>query len=335
MGTVNNLEHFQFGPAATFDPSRFERADLGIALEPSFQIARGERILVMGSCFAVRVAEALSRAGPRRERRRPGPQVQRLRRSAGAALVPRGRASARRRSCARPTAAGSNPHRHPRASRARVRRCSHAHLAAQRAAAELVRHCDVVVLTYGLIEAWFRPRMRRLQPTRRPVSSLRAGRSASSCGQTTQAQNTGGDVLELVRLVARGESARALRASVSPCRSRPLFCGPDVLVFELRQQGDAAFGAARGDRGAEERGCEHRLTSRATRSSRSRRGATRPGARSSPTASPDGRHVRGFVARAIMSAFLRAYVGEDARLGAQPAIAPVREASTESCGTPP
>jgi len=154
MGTANNLEHYQFGPSALFDPARFELADLGIALEPSFKIARSERILVMGSCFAVRVAEALRAQGLDASdggldlKYNAFAMLQELR------WCLEGGFGAAKILCA-PDGRWLDPHRHPARFSSSRSAVLDAHLAAQRAAAELVRNCDVVVLTYGLIEAWY------------------------------------------------------------------------------------------------------------------------------------------------------------------------------------
>ena len=152
MGNVINLEHYQFGPAAVFDNARFALGDLGIAIEPSFKIARGERVLVMGSCFARRVGEVLRALGFEASdgglnfKYNAFAMLQEVRWCLEGGFGPA------QILCA-PDGRWLNPHRNParfQRSRAEV---LDVHLAAQRQAAEIVRECDLVVLTYGLIEA--------------------------------------------------------------------------------------------------------------------------------------------------------------------------------------
>src|SRR5690349_21303972 len=154
MGNVINLEHYQFGPAAVFDNARFALGDLGIAIEPSFKIARGERVLVMGSCFARRVGEVLRALGFAASdgglnfKYNAFAMLQEMRWCLEGGFGPA-------QILCDPDGRWLNPHRNParfHRSRAEV---LDAHLAAQRAAGELVRACDLVVLTYGLIEAWY------------------------------------------------------------------------------------------------------------------------------------------------------------------------------------
>ena len=48
-----------------------------------------------------------------------------------------------------------DPHRHPALPHASREELLDKHLAAQAKAGELLRTCDVLVLTFGLLEAWF------------------------------------------------------------------------------------------------------------------------------------------------------------------------------------
>jgi len=323
MGTVNNLEHYHFGPAALFDPARFELADLGIALEPSFQIARGERILVMGSCFAVRVAEALRTLGF--DATDGGLQ---LKYNAFAMLQElrwclEGGFGASKILCDS-DGRWLNPHRHP--ARFSASRCAvlDAHLAAQRAAAELVRSCDVVVLTYGLIEAWFDRVCGIYTNEAPPISGLPGWKERFELRQTTHAQNLAA-MLELVQLVRRANPRVRFLASVSPVPLKATFCGPDVLVSNcvskstLRAALHEAIAQMKSEGVPIDYFPSYEIVTQAPRREEVWRAEF-------PDGRTDGRHVReDFVAHAIMSAFLRAYVGEDAELAAQPAITPTSQ----------
>ena len=333
MGTVNNLEHFQFGPGALFDPARFELGDLGIALEPSFRIARSERILVMGSCFAVRVAEALRAQGLDASdgglelKYNAFAMLQELRwcleGGFGAAKI-----------LCDPDGRWLNPHRHPARFSSSRSAVLDAHLAVQRSAAELVRNCDVVVLTYGLIEAWFDRVCGVYTNETPPISSLPGWKERFELRQTTQAQNLAA-MLELVRLVRSANPRARFVASVSPVPLKATFCGADVFVSNcvskstLRAALHEAIAALKSEGVPIDYFPSYEIVTLAPRRDDAWRAEF-------PDGKPDGRHVReDFVARTIMSAFLRAYVGEDARLDAQPAISPARVLNAESLGTLP
>jgi hypothetical protein len=154
MGSANNLAQLGLAPGAVFDPARFARDDLGLVLAPSFRVARTDRVFVMGSCFAVRVRDALRAAGfdasdgNLKEKYNAFAMLQELgwclAGGFGAAQVLR-------------TDDGRwfNPHRAPARSTDKRFSALDAHLAAQWASGALLRAADVLVLTFGLIEAWY------------------------------------------------------------------------------------------------------------------------------------------------------------------------------------
>ncbi|MBK7645400.1 MAG: GSCFA domain-containing protein [Planctomycetes bacterium] len=330
MGTANNLESFSFGPAAVFDPARFELCDLGIALEPSFRIGRAERILVMGSCFAVRVAQALralgldASDGGLQLKYNAFSMLQELRwclsGGFGAAHVlftPEGR--------------WVNPHRHPARLRATRAEVLDAHLAAQRSARELLRTADVFVLTYGLIEAWFDRVCGLYTNEAPPIAANHDWSKRFELRQTTHAQNLEA-MLALVHLVREANPRARFVASVSPVPLKATFCGPDVLVSNcaskstLRSALHEAIPLLREEGVPIDYFPSYEIVTLAPRRDEAWRAQF-------PDGAPDGRHVRDdFVEHGIMQLFLRSYLEPDTRLDAQPALLP---AAAETLGTLP
>lgn len=317
MGTANNLEQFRFPQNAVFDPARFERPDLGVALTPSFRIGRGERVFVMGSCFAVRVREALASLGFDATdggldlKYNAFAMLQEVRWSLsggfGAQHVLR-----------TPDGRWFNPHRHPATVRATREEALDAHLAAQRIAGELLRHADVLVLTYGLIEAWH-DRSTNLYTNETPaISELPHARERFELRQTRHAENQRA-IVELVRLARAANPKLRIIASVSPIPLKATFCGPDVLVSNgvskatLRSALHEAIAELAQDGTVVDYFSSFEIVTYAPRRDDVWESTF-------PDGRPDGRHVKPeFVQRAITSAFLRAYVDPSAAL---PASAP-------------
>jgi hypothetical protein len=138
-----------------------------------------------------------------------------------------------------------------------------------------------------------------------------------------------------VRLVRAANPRARFVASVSPVPLKATFCGPDVLVSNcvskatLRSALHEAITTLRGEGVPIDYFPSFEIVTLAPRREEAWRAEF-------PDGRPDGRHVReDFVARAIMSAFLRAYLSEDARLAAQPAIAPAPKQAPEGLGTLP
>jgi hypothetical protein len=142
-------------------------------------------------------------------------------------------------------------------------------------------------------------------------------------------------MLELVHLVRAANPRARIVASVSPVPLKATFCGPDVLVSNcvskstLRAALHEAIAQLRGEGVPIDYFPSYEIVTLAPRRGDAWHAEF-------PDGRPDGRHVReDFVGRAVMPAFLRAYVGEVARLEEQPAIAPARVADVESFGTLP
>jgi len=138
-----------------------------------------------------------------------------------------------------------------------------------------------------------------------------------------------------VRLVRSANPRARFVASVSPVPLKATFCGADVFVSNcvskstLRAALHEAIAALKSEGVPIDYFPSYEIVTLAPRRDDAWRAEF-------PDGKPDGRHVReDFVARTIMSAFLRAYVGEDARLDAQPAISPARVLNAESLGTLP
>jgi GSCFA family len=124
-------------------------------------------------------------------------------------------------------------------------------------------------------------------------------------------------------------------ASVSPVPLKATFCGPDVLVSNcvskstLRSALHEALPVLRREGATVDYFPSYEIVTLAPRRDEAWRAEF-------PDGRPDGRHVReDFVGRAIMPAFLAAYVGNDAQLEAQPAIAPATAKKSETLGTLP
>ena len=328
MGNVINLEHYQFGPAAVFDNARFAQGDLGIAIEPSFRIARGERVLVMGSCFARRVGEVLRALGFEASdgglnfKYNAFAMLQEVRWCLEGGFGPA------QILCA-PDGRWLNPHRNPARFQKTRAEVLDVHLTAQRTAAQLVRDCDLVVLTYGLIEAWFDKVCNLYTNEAPPLASMESWKQRFELRQTTHAQNLAA-MLDLVRLVRRANPRARFLASVSPVPLKATFCGPDVLVSNCVSKSTlrAALHEALAQLKSEGVTIDYFPSYEIVTLAPQREDAWRAVA---PDGQSDGRHVRDdFVARTIMQAFLRAYVEQDARhadapqlqLADAPSIAP-------------
>jgi GSCFA family len=305
MGNDGSLDHFEFGPAAVFDPERFAQGDLGIALEPSFRIARDETVFVMGSCFAQRVADALrvlgfdaSDAGLN-HKYNAFAMLQELRWSLeggfGAAQILNA-----------PERGWTDPHRCKGFSASRSEILD-SHLAAQRAAAERVKSCGLVVLTYGLIEAWFDRALGIYTNQTPPILGMPNWKARFELRQTTQAQNQAA-MLELVRLVRSVNPGVRILASVSPVPLTATFCGPDVIVSNclskstLRSALHEAITQLKSEGVPIDYFPSYEIATCAPHREDVWNAKSKDGR-------PDGRHVReDFVARTIMKAFLGAYV---------------------------
>lgn len=317
MGTANNIEPFHFTSGALVDPARFEAGDLGVELQPAFQIARGERIVVMGSCFAVRICEALRELGFDATdggldlKYNAFAMLQELRwcleGGFGAAQVLR-----------TPTGGWFNPHRHPAVVKRTREEALDAHLAAQRNAGELLKRADVLVLTYGLIEAWF-DRSTGLYTNETPaIAELPHARERFELRQTRQIENLQA-IVDLVHLARRANPKLRIVASVSPIPLKATFCGPDVLVSNcvskstLRCALHEAIAQLKSEGVPIDYFPSYEIVTLAPRRDDVWEARF-------PDGRPDGRHVKPeFVARAITSVFLRAYVGAQLARGLAPA----------------
>jgi hypothetical protein len=330
MGTANNIEQFRFAPSAVFDPQRFESSDLGIALSPSFQVGRDDRIFVMGSCFSVRICEALCELGF--DASDGGLELKYnafamlqearwcLEGGFGAAQVLR-----------TPDGRWFNPHRHPATVRASRAEALDAHLAAQVAARERLRSASVLVLTYGLIEAWF-DRATGLYTNETPaLAELPHARERFELRQTRHAENVTA-ILELVRLVRRANPSLRIVASVSPIPLKATFCGPDVLVSNCASKSTlrAALHEAIVELAREGVAIDYFPSYEIVSLAPRRDDVWEP---RFPDGRPDGRHVKpAFVSRAITSLFLRTYVEPSlVRAGARPRVQ--QELLFDGCAT--
>ncbi len=306
MATVNNLEPLNLPAGAVFDPGRFGRADLGIALEPSFRLERGARVFTMGSCFAVRVREALVSAGLRasdgelKEKYNAFAMLQEVR-----WCLEGGFSSPH----VLRTDAGRwfNPHRAPARSSAERKPVFDAHLAAQAQAGRLIREADAAVLTFGLIEAWWDSLTECTTNETPAFSEIPWAAERFRLRRTTQAENKAA-ILALVRLLRAANPNLGIIASVSPVPLKATFAGPDVLVANTLSKATLlcalheAIAELRAEGTAVDYFPSYELVMLAPERAEVWCAAFDDG-------SPDGRHVRAdFVQRAILPLFLSGYV---------------------------
>jgi hypothetical protein len=204
------------------------------------------------------------------------------------------------------------------------------HVEAQRAAGALLREARALVLTYGLIEAWF-DRFTGLYTNEAPaMRELPSARARFELHQLTHAQNVDA-ILGLVRCVRAVNPGMRFIASVSPIPLKATFCGNDVLVSNcvskstLRSALHEALASLRAEGASIDYFPSYEIVSLAP---------VRDAAWHArfPDGRPDGRHVRvDFVERAILPPFLRAYAAEAVRapLSAHDPLVQTRGASTD------
>jgi hypothetical protein len=311
MGSANDLEQLGLAPGAVFDPARFARDDLGLVLAPSFRVARTDGVFVMGSCCAMR--DALAAAGfdagdgNLKEKYNAFAMLQELgwclAGGFGAAQVLR-------------TDDGRwlNPHRAPARSTEQRYLALDGHLAAQAASGRLLRSAGVLVLTFGLIEAWY-DRLTNLYTNETPAfGEVAKSRERFVLHRTTHAQNLAA-MLALVRLVRTANPGVRVIASVSPVPLKATFTDPDVLVANGAGTGTLlsalheAIALLRAEGAAIDYFPSYELVTLAPRRDDAWHARFDDGA-------PDGRRVRAdFVERAILPLFLRTYA-EDAAAAA-------------------
>ena len=68
IGNQQHITHYEVPARSVFDPARFDLADLGIDVRPSFSIRSEDRIFVIGSCFAREIDTAIVELFPASER---------------------------------------------------------------------------------------------------------------------------------------------------------------------------------------------------------------------------------------------------------------------------
>lgn len=227
MGTANNIDAFNFPTGAVFEPERFDRPDLGVVLEPSFRINAGDRVFAMGSCFALRIMEALRASGfdatdaglDLKYNAMAMLQEVRwcLRGGFDASLIARTTDSK-----------WFNGHRHPARPKDSLEDALAAHLEAQKAGREALLHADVVVLTFGLVEAWL-DRQTGAWLNETPARSVPDHASRYGVHRLNHAQCKGA-MVELITEIHNANPRAKFLCSVSPIPLKATFFGPDVLV---------------------------------------------------------------------------------------------------------
>jgi hypothetical protein len=315
MGNILHLDQFRLGKAAVFHPGRFERRDLGLRVCPSFSLRRGDRIFVMGSCFAAEVRRALEGLGFAASDAGQGHKynvfsmLQALEwalddgfESWFLAPLKDGRFF--------------DGHRHPFVAFPTQAEGLAEHRAVLRQVREAVLQADVVVLTLGLVETW-RDGLAEVWLNQTPPPGLVADPGRFSVQATTHAQNLEAFQRLLLRFYGVNPACRII-CSVSPVPLKATFCGDDVLSANcyskstLRSVVSEGVEALRRDRGmVVDYFPAYELATMRPRSEvwcETIRGHE-----------PDGRHVRrDFIDEVIMKLFLDTYV--DAEAARQPGL---------------
>ncbi|MBN2561960.1 MAG: GSCFA domain-containing protein [Phycisphaerae bacterium] len=310
IGNSHNIRHYAFRNAALFDPGRFGLADLGLCLTPSFHIDPTDRIFVIGSCFAREIHAALTARGFD---------------AADAGLGNKYNTFSTLQSLRWALEGGFGEHlivnldggkwfdghRHPFIHHDNLQAAIDGHVGPLRRAGEMLRACDVVIITLGLVEVW-RDNLTGTwlngTPPQRLISNFE---DRFSVHRTSHAENLRAllGVFEVLRGV--NPDVRIV-CTVSPVPLLATFFEADVLVANAYSKStlrsvatEAIETAARSSTAAIDYFPSYELATLRPREQvwRGRH----------PTGEPDGRHVRAeFVRDEVVRLFAENYLVEPA-----------------------
>ncbi len=228
IGNTYNISPFDLADWSVFGPDRLLSPNLGIHDEKGFGSCHEDRIFVIGSCFAREIHSALSQRGFAVRGEGVGNKystfgiLQTLQWALHGGL-------GERHMIPLADATWLDPHRHPQTFFPTARAAVNAHQAIlDRTAADL-RSSDAVVITLGLVEAWYDQRESVWLNGTPPVGRMAVEPGRFTPRRTTHAQNLAAllDILALLRTVNPGFR---IIVSVSPVPLYATFFGEDVLV---------------------------------------------------------------------------------------------------------
>lgn len=231
MGTVNNLEHYDFSKAAKFDVERLAEPDLGLRIDPSFRIEPSDRVFVMGSCFAEEIRLALGSRGFNVTDAGLGNKYNTFSMMQTVAWALDG-GYGRDLVVQLDDGLWFDGHRYPFDRHERSQQAVSIHQRALNQAAEIIPACDVIVLTLGLVEVWRDNTTNTWLNGTPPRCLLRSFPGRFAVAQTTHAQNLDALLNLFRRLIGANPSVRIV-CSVSPVPLMATFFGPDVIVSNM------------------------------------------------------------------------------------------------------
>lgn len=297
-------------PHSVFTADRLVSHPVQLKIQPGFQIAQSDRIFVIGSCFAREIHKSLSARRFRVGGESLGNKysafgiLQTLRWALEGGFHER---------YVLPTTDGGwvDPHRHPQKSCATAQEAVSAHTTSLEQAAAELREADVVIITLGLVEAWFDDALNVWLNDTPPIRKLAISPSRFRPMRTTHAQNRDA-LLEILNLLSQLRRDLRIVISVSPVPLYATFFGEDVLVANAYSK--STLRSVVSEAIAEFRATSHSaidyFPSFEMVTLSLPRQVWRP---AHPDGAPDGRHVQSaFVGDVIIRSFIEHYVEKQA-----------------------
>lgn len=312
MGNVINLNGHRLSRRQVFDGGWFDLPGLGFEPRPTFTITPEDRVLVMGSCFAVEILKALTARGFDASDADLGLQynapsmLQQWRWATGAPIESGSLIPVIDRK-GEPRVADPCAYRRRTFADVDEAVAARALLAADLGAA--LQAAGVVVLTFGLVEVWRDEEAGVDLNITPPAEAILESPSRYRCVRQTHAQSLEA-MASIFRVIHRANPSAKVVATVSPVPLAATFTGPDVLIANcyskstLRSALTEAIDSAKSESPKQKIDYfpSYELVTLCERSD-----VWRP---TNEHGEPDGRHVRPeFVQDVIMRCFLGAYTG--------------------------
>ncbi len=231
MGNVYNLDSFELCGRALFDPGRFDRPDLDLGIAPSFQISLGDRVFVMGSCFAEEIRMALESRGFTVTDAGLGNKYNTFSMLQTVTWALDGGFGERFVSQVK-QGRWFDGHRYPLEYHKTAQEAVDVHQETLDRTREVLESCDVIIMTLGLVEVWRDNQAEAWLNNTPPRKLLGRYPGRFSVVRTTHAQNLEAFLALLRKLRSANASARIV-CSVSPVPLMATFFGNDVVVSNM------------------------------------------------------------------------------------------------------
>lgn len=297
-------------PHSVFTADRLVSHPVQLNIQPGFRIDPSDRIFVIGSCFAREIHKALST----RRFEVGGESLGNKYSAFGILQTIRWALEGgfHERHILPMTDGGwVDPHRHPQKTYATAQEAVLSHTTALDQAAAELREADVVVITLGLVEAWFDEALGVWLNDTPPIRRLSIPPSRFRPMRTTHAQNRDA-FLKILDLLGQLRSDLRIVISVSPVPLYATFFGEDVLVANAYSK--ATLRSVVSEAIAEIKARNHSAIDYFP--SYEMVTLSHPGhvwRPAHPDGVPDGRHVRSdFVSDVIIHSFVEHYVAKQA-----------------------